>query len=190
MQIFVSDNVFVKFYLMTSASEFPAALREFAKYIDAPEVLVADPHSSNKIKEVKVFCNKIGTTFRLLEQNTQSENCAYLYVELMKEACQKAIKLSGLPLVLWDYVEERCAAILSLTARDLFQLQGSNPYNGTFFEEGDTSNLCQFAWYEWVYFYDDSSRSNFYFQKFMIYFILSWAQTPSKHKLLKVEVTS
>ena len=55
--------------------------------------------------------------------------------------------------------------ILYLTARDLFQIQGSNPYTASFREEGDIFNICQFAWYEWVYFYDDSSTSQFPFPK-------------------------
>ena len=50
MQIFVSDKGFVKVYPMTSAREFPAALREFAKNVGAPEVLVEDPYRSNKSK--------------------------------------------------------------------------------------------------------------------------------------------
>ena len=50
MQIFVSDKGFLKVYLMTYASKFTAALREFAKDVGEPEVLVADPHRSNKIK--------------------------------------------------------------------------------------------------------------------------------------------
>ena len=69
----------------------------------------------------------------------------------------KDIKISGYPLVQWEFAEERQAAIISLTARDLFQIQGSNPHTATFGEDGDTSHLCQFAWYEWVYYYDDSS---------------------------------
>ena len=111
------------------------------------------------------FCNKIGTTLRLLEQKTQWANRAESYVGLMKEAVRKDIRLTRSPLVLWDYAAERRAAILSLTARDLFQLQGSNPYTPTFGEEGDISNLCQFGWYEWVYFYDNSSISQFQFPK-------------------------
>ena len=90
------------------------------------------------------FCNKIGTTLRLLEQKTQWANLAELYVGLMKEAVRKYIQLMGSPLVLWDYAAERHADILSLTARDLFQLQGSNTYTATFGKEGGISNLCQF----------------------------------------------
>ena len=39
-----------------------------------------------------------------------------------------------------------------MTAEDLFQLRGQTPHFTTFGEEGDTSNICQFGWYEWVYF--------------------------------------
>ena len=127
-------------------------MREFAKDVDASQVLVADPHCLNKSKEVKAFFKKIGTTLRLLDQNTQWSNRAELYVGIIKEACHKYIKVSGLPLVLCDYSTEQRAAILSLTVRDLFQITGSNSYTENFGEEGDISNLCQFAWYEWLFF--------------------------------------
>ena len=41
---------------------------------------------------------------------------------------------------------------MTLTANNLFQLQRQNPYLSTLGEMGDISNLCQFGWYEWVYF--------------------------------------
>ena len=152
MQIFVSDKGYVKVYPMKSLTEYPSALRQFAKEVGAPYILVADPHKSHASKEVMDFCNKIGTTLRLLEQKTQWVNRAELYVGLTKEAVRKDIRLMGSPLVLWDYAAERRSDIISLTARDLFQLQGSNPHTATFCEEGDISNLCQFGWYEWVFF--------------------------------------
>ena len=55
-----------------------------------------------------------------------------------------------------------------MTERDLFQLQGRNPHTATFGESGDISHLCQFAWYEWVYFYDDSSAARLPFLKAML----------------------
>ena len=129
---------------------------------------MCDPHPSQKIFEVKSFCNKIGTTLKLLEQGTQWENRAELYVGLVKEAIRKDICLFHSPLVLWDYAAERRAYIMSLTARDLFQIQGSNPRTATFGEEGDILHLCQFVWYECVYFYDNYSAACFPFLKAMI----------------------
>ena len=87
---------------------------------------MCDPHPSHKSPEVKDFFNKIGTTLRLLEQNTQWANRAKLYVGLVKEAVRKDMRSSGSSLVLWEYTAELRAAFMCLIARDLFQLQGSN----------------------------------------------------------------
>ena len=70
--------------------------------------------------------------------------------------------------MLWDYAAERRSDIMSLTARDLFQLQGSNPHTACFGEEADILHLCQFAWYEWVYFYDNYSNARLPFFKAML----------------------
>ncbi len=64
-----------------------------------------------------------------------------MYLNLLKESVRKDMKSAHSPLVLWDYYAEHCAAILSLPVRNLFQLQGSNPYTATFGEEG-TSQTC------------------------------------------------
>ena len=48
-----------------------------------------------------------------------------------------------------------------MTAKDLFQLQGQTPHFATFGEEGDISNICQFGWYEWVYFRETTSKFPF-----------------------------
>ena len=51
--------------------------------------------------------------------------------------------------------------IFCLTARNLFQLQEKTPHTEMFGEEGDISNLCQFDWYEWMYFWDGSENTHF-----------------------------
>ena len=62
------------------------------------------------------------------------------------------MKESNYPMKLWDYCAERRARINNLTAKDLFQLQGQTPHFTVTGAEGDLSNVCQFAWYEWCYF--------------------------------------
>ena len=71
MQFFFSDKGFVKVYPVKLQRDYLAALCQFAKDIGAPEILVCDPHPSQKSFEVKYFCNKIGTTLKLLEQFTK-----------------------------------------------------------------------------------------------------------------------
>ena len=151
MQIFVSDKGYVYVVPMDSPKEFPKALKMFAKEVGVPEAIIADSHRSNKSKEVKQFCHKIGTTLRILEGSTQWANRAELYVGLFKEAVRKDMLDTNSPLIFWDYCAERRAMITNMTAKNLFQLQGETPHFATFGEEGDISNICQFGWYEWVY---------------------------------------
>ena len=158
MQLFVSDKGFIAVYPMREVKDYIHALRLFAKEVGAPDVLVADPRPTQKKKEVKDFCNKIGTKLHLLEAETQWANRAELYVGLLKEGTRKDMRAMHSPLVLWDYCVERRALILNATAKNLYQLQGSNAHTVTFGEEMDISNICQFGWYEWVYYREVSAK--------------------------------
>ena len=64
---------------------------------------------------------------------------------------------------LWCYACEQRAATMTPTANNIFQIRGQNPYVGTLGDTGDISNLCQFGWYEWVYFHQKPDA--FPFQK-------------------------
>ena len=65
------------------------------------------------------------------------------------------------PLVLWDYSAELKDRMCNTTANNLFQLQGQNLHMVTFGTEGDISAICQYKWYEWVYFWDGSQQFPF-----------------------------
>ena len=67
------------------------------------------------------------------------------------------MRASHSPMVLWDYAIERRAAIHNLVPRPLFQNNGLSPHAATFGSQGDISNLCNFGWYEWVYYRDHGS---------------------------------
>jgi hypothetical protein len=78
MQLFVSDKGFVKVYGMKGLTEIPLAVKMFAKEVGAPNAFVCDPHRNQKSQEVRNFCNKIGSTLRVLEEGTQASNRAEL----------------------------------------------------------------------------------------------------------------
>ena len=162
-QIFVSDKDFCAIYPMKKESEYILALKEFAKDVGAPEVLICDSAKTQKKREVKDFCTQMGTTLSILEAETQWANRAELFVGLVKEATRKDLRESGSPIVLWDYCMERRCLIYQVTAKKLFQLHGSTPHTATFGAEADISNLCLFGWFEWVYYRDQQAA--FPFQK-------------------------
>ncbi len=147
-QLFVSDRGFVAFYPMKKQQEVHLAVKQFAKEVGAPEVLVCDPHPAQIKREVRKFCTQIGTTLKVLEAKTQWANRAKLYIRFMKEVTRKDMCSSGSPLVLWYYCMERRALIFQITAKKLFQLNGNNPHTFTFGTEADISHICQYAWYK------------------------------------------
>ena len=82
---------------------------------------------------------------RVLEEGTPWANKAELYIGLIKEAVRKDMKDSNCPLAFWDYCAERHARINNMTAKDTFNLHGSNPHTVLTGDEGDISSLCQFG---------------------------------------------
>ena len=58
--------------------EYILVLKQFAKDVGAPEVLVCDSHPLQKAREVKQFLTNVSTTQSILEAETQWANCAKL----------------------------------------------------------------------------------------------------------------
>jgi hypothetical protein len=94
-QLFASDKGFVAVYPMKDQQSYFLALKEFAKDVGTPDVLVCDSHPTQKKREVKEFLIQIGTRLQVLEAETQWCNQAELYIGIMKEACmQRVLQLS------------------------------------------------------------------------------------------------
>ena len=137
---------------MRSKSDVLNAVKQFAKEIGAPEATISDAAREQMSDDLKKFCQSIGTSLRVLEEGTPWSNKAELYIGIIKEAVRKDMKISAAPLAFWDYCVERRARIHNLTPSNLFQVHGSNPHTVEMNETGDISNLCQFGWYDWVYY--------------------------------------
>ena len=156
-QVFVSDKGFVAVYPMQSQNEFPVALHWFCKQVGVPVDLIVDGHKAQTSSDVKTFCHQVGTTLKILETGTPWANRAELYIGLLKEAVRRDMRQSNSPMSLWCRCIERRAKIHNAVPRPLFQTQGQTPYSATFGVQGDISNLCNFGWYEWVYYRDHGS---------------------------------
>ena len=62
-----------------------------------------------------------------------------------------------MPLAFWDYCVQRRARINNVTAKDLLDLKGQTPAFTVTGNIPDISNLCQFDWYQWVYYREGSA---------------------------------
>ena len=156
-QVFVSDKGYVAVYPMKRQEEFQTAFHWFCKQVGVPVELVVDAHKAQTSNITKRFCHQIGTTLRILERGTPWSNQAELYIGLLKEDSTRDLRTSNAPLVLWDYAIERRAMIHNLIPRPLFQNNGLTPHEVTFGSQGDISRLCNYGWYDWVYYRDHST---------------------------------
>ena len=147
------------------------AINQFAKEIGAPTSIIAFMSGERMSHDVRKFCNDIGTTLWALEEGTPWSNKAELYIGLLKEAVRKDMHESNSPMILWDYFVERRARINNLKAKDNFKLHGTMPHTATLAEEGDISSLCQFGWYEWCYYHEQTAA----FPIIVRYLEESWA---------------
>ena len=120
-----------------------------------------DNSGEQTFREVKQFCSNKGTAMRALETGTPWANCAELCICLMKEAVCKDVREADLPLAFWDCCVKRRARVHNLTAKDMFQLRGTNPHAALTKEDGDVSNLCQCKWCNWCCYGDDSNSFPF-----------------------------
>ena len=157
-QLFVTDKGFVYVVPMRRKSDVLAAVKQFAKEIGAPDAFVADMSGEQMSFDLKKFCNDIGTSLRALEEGTPWANKAELYIGLLKEAVRKDMREADSPLAFWDYCVERRARINNLTAKGNFNLQGTTAHAITTGEEGDISSLCQYKWYDWCYYREQTAK--------------------------------
>jgi hypothetical protein len=176
MQLFVSDKGFVYVVPMKTKSDFPFALKQFAKEIGVPIALISDPAGEQTSNAVKSIAREMDLTLKVLEESTQWANLAELYIGLMKESIREDMRTSDSPIVFWDYCAERRALVNNLTAKKLPQLQGvSNAHTLTTGDVADISNSCVHEFFGWCMYRNQGE--DFPYQKKLLGRVLG----PAKH---------
>ena len=137
------------------------SVRKIFKIIGIPNAIVCDGAKAQVQGKTADLCRLAGTVLCQIEPYTQWINRAKRYIGLFKDGIQKTMKETNCPLVLWDYCMEHKAKVNNVTAKDLFQLEGQTPHYSVTGEEADISNLCQFAFYDWCYFRDNTAKFPF-----------------------------
>ena len=101
-QLFVSDKGFIFVVLMKKKSEFPLALKSFAKEIGVPLSLIVDPAGEQTSDEVRRFAQECSMKLKILEESTQWADLAERYIGLLKTAVRNEMNRADCPLALWD----------------------------------------------------------------------------------------
>ena len=158
MHFYVSDCGYLAIHPIEMKSQFKNSLHQFCKEIGVSSTRVFDPYGEQTSKEVRKFCNQVGTKLIVLEESNKWDNRAEVYIRILKEATRQDLRKSNSPMVLWDYGAERKALVQNITIRRLFQLDRKTPYEYLNGVPGDISNLCSFGCYEWCYYREEAAH--------------------------------
>lgn len=157
-QIFVTEFEYVHFVPMQSRSNLHLAMKSLFKGPGVPPNIVCDGAKEQVGGPVRKICQQSGCNIKELEKGTSWSNRAERSIFAFQEAIRLDMKKAGSPMAYWDYCGERRARIMNATAKDIFMLQGQTPHSFMTGQPTDISHLCEFAWYEWVYFRDSHSQ--------------------------------
>jgi len=157
-QLFVSDFNFLHVQNMKRRAELPFALKSMFKGVGVPAGIVADGAREQVQGESLRLCQQAGCTVKELEKDTPWSNRAELFIGLGKNGMLRAMKKAASPMKLWCYCNEWYAKVNNVLAKDTYQLHGQTPYFKATGIAADISSLCEFEWYEWIYFRDHASK--------------------------------
>jgi hypothetical protein len=157
-QLYVSDFNYVHIIPMHKRSDLPLAMKSLFKQVGVPPAIICDGAREQVKGETRKLLNQVNCDIRELEAASPWSNRAELFIGIVKNDIKKDLKDSNCPMNLWDYCAQYRAQILSATARpNNYALDGQVPYTKMTGQPLDISNICEFKWYEWIYFRDHTS---------------------------------
>jgi len=155
-QIFASDFGWSRPYPMLRKSQAHEALSLMFQSEGVPPRLIID--GANEMRQ-GIFSQKIkDATCHLRETEPYSpwQNSAEREIRELKKGCAHKLVATGSPIRLWDYCLELESYIRSNTAHDIYKLDGRVPETVVSGETADISPFCEFGWWDWVMFRDNT----------------------------------
>ncbi len=155
-QVFATSDGWCRAYPMSKKSLAHEGLSLLFQREGVPNVMVMDGAREQTMGLFRKKCREVGTRVRQTEPHTPWSNAAEAAIRELKKGVGRQMVRSGAPKRLWDDCLEREAYVRSLTAHDIFKLDGQVPETVVSGETADISPFALFKWYEWVMFRDTS----------------------------------
>jgi len=104
--------------------------------------------------EFRKKSHRVGSIIRPVETDMHNQQLAEAGIRELRRAERCEMERSGAPRVLWDHCTKLVAEIQSHTALDVYGLDGDAPITKLTGDTPDISHLCEFAWYEVIWYHD------------------------------------
>ena len=119
-----------------------------------PNTLIMDNSKEQLLGNFRKKCREAGARVKQTEPYSPWSNSAEAAIRELKKGVGRQMVRTRSPKRLWDHCLEREAYVRSLTAHDIYKLDGQVPETLVMGNTADISALALFGWFEWVMFRD------------------------------------
>ena len=156
-QIFYEPSGWTRAFPMQHKSDAHEALSLVFARDGVPSTMIVDNAKEQIQGKFKSKCREAGCHLRSIEPHSQWSNLSEGAVREVKQGTGRDMVKTGAPKRLWDYCLELKALQRSHTASSIFAAKGEVPETIVSGQTADISQLCEFAWYDWVKFRESTA---------------------------------
>ena len=121
-----------------------------------PKMLIMDGARGQVMGEFSRNARQADCQVKQMEPYSPWQNAAEAMIKELEKGTGRKMIRTGSPKVLWDDCLELEAEDWSSTASNIFELEGEVSKMAMNRETTNTTQLCEFGWYDWVYFRDNA----------------------------------
>jgi hypothetical protein len=122
--------------------------------VGIPQTIHSDNAKELMQGEWKEICNEFMINTTYTEPHSPWQNRAEGQIRELKRHVQRKMKSQNVPKRLWNYCVKWSCDVRNKTASNLFALEGRTPYEAIYGHTPDISSLCEFDFYEPVWYFD------------------------------------
>jgi hypothetical protein len=123
-----------------------------------PQKIMCDGAKETKNSTFHKKCKDAGCEFSVTEHYSPWQNTCEREIREDKKGVACMLVWTEAPICTWDWCMEWESAIRSLTALDIYQLHGRVPHALISGETPDISQYCEFGFWQWVMFRDNTAH--------------------------------
>lgn len=159
-QVYVTEFQWTKVYPMRKRSEAHLTLDRLHHDVGIFHTIIPDNAPELAAGDFRKKALHAGSQIKPIEAYTHNQNMAEAAIRELRRMYRRAMRATNSPHVLWDYCLELMAEIRSNTALDIMTLKGDTPSCVLTGDTPDISHLCEFSWYDYVWFIDSNDQLN------------------------------
>ena len=144
---------------IASRSDVHKTLDSLFQSVGVPRVFIPDGAGELVDGEFKKKVSKFGSRIHPIEAYTPNANIAEDGIRELKRLYRRTMIASNTPACLWDRCIYTLALIRQHTVNSVHELEGEVPATKLTGETADISHLCEFGWYDYVWYIDPQQRS-------------------------------